>query len=138
MIVTSYDLAKLRAGKTITVKIPAGRTAPGAKKPKPPVTVGREYAAQLAPFTPGKARIVVLALTFAGDAWEALITSSVQLEHPVFLAAGRGDYTLDQRHALRDEPEVIPFSFEERCAIVAKVTGQPIPERRPWKKGNAA
>lgn len=135
MIVTDYQLVQLRRGKTITVKIPAGQPAPGAKKPKPPVSVGREYSAQTAPFTPSKGRVLVLALDLDGDSWQVMVTSSVQLEHPVFLAAGRGDYTLDPRHALKDEPEVIPFSFEERCALVAKVTGQPLPDRRPWKNG---
>lgn len=124
MIVTEYQLVLLRRGKTITVKVPAGQPAPGARKPKPPVTLGRSYSAQLAPFTEGKLRVLATALELVDGEWHVTVVRG-DLEQPVFLAAqSDAIYTTEVRRALRDEPEVIPFSYEERCRMVAKSVGR--------------
>ena len=60
------------------------------------------------------------------------------IERPVYLTARpggrRGDYTLDERFAMRDEPEVITESWDRFVGRVGRVTEQPIFERRPWKQ----
>lgn len=52
---------------------------------------------------------------------------------PRFLTARpgkRGDYTTELRYAMRDEPEVVPESWDRHVARVAR---QPLPpDRRPW------
>ena len=132
MIVTAAHLNMLRRGAAQVVEIPADPPAPGARAPRPPVTVGKSYAAQLAPFTRSKLRVIVLALELDGAVWRATVKAG-DVEKPRFLTARpgrRGDYTTDEKYAMRDEPEAVPESWERRAA---KLAGQPLPvDRRPW------
>jgi hypothetical protein len=132
VIVTEAQLTMLRKGAVQVVEIPARQPAPGARAPRPPVTVGKSYGAQLAPFTRSKMRVIVHGLELVGGVWRATVRAG-DVEMPRFLTARpgrRGDYTTDEKYAMRDEPECVPESWERRAARLA---GAPAPvDRRPW------
>ena len=108
MIVTEGQLRLLRKGATLTVTIPAD-PAPFAR-PRPPVTIGRSYGAQLAPFTRSKLRVIAAAVQLDGDTWRVTIHAG-DVEQPRFLKARpgglEGDYTSNVSKAARDEPEPV-------------------------------
>ena len=82
-------------------------------------------------------RCVIVEVEDAPGAWIVSYRAGV-IERPRFLTARpgkRGDYTTDERYAMRDEPEAVPESWEREVARVARVTGEPLPDRRPWKDG---
>lgn len=62
------------------------------------------------------------------------------IERPVYLTARpggrRGDYTTDERFAMRDEPEVITESWDRFVGRVGRaIAADPPRDRRPWKQG---
>jgi hypothetical protein len=127
MIVTEAQLTMLRKGAVQIIEIPARQPAPGARAPRPPVTVGKSYGAQLAPFTRSKMRVIVHGLELAGGVWRATVKAG-EIEKPRFLAARpgrRGDYVTDERYAMREEPECVPESWERTVARAAARMSEP-------------
>lgn len=47
---------------------------------------------------------------------------------------GDADYTTSISSGARGEPECVPESWEREVARKLRVTGEPLPERRPWKR----
>lgn len=77
-------------------------------------------------------RCLVIAVTTEDGCWTITYRAGA-IQPPRYLTARpgkRGDYTSDERYAMKDEPEVIPESWDRRVARVA--SAPPPADRRPW------
>ena len=139
---THQELALLRRGTTNTLRIAknAGSRTPDLGQ-RVQAYAPAEYERETRELVRRRQtlRCLVIDVTSESGCWTITYRAGA-IQPPRFLTARpgkRGDYTSDERYAMKDEPEVIPESWDRRVARVA--AAEPPVDRRPWAgKGAAA